>query len=236
MGKTEFDDFAESYDETLSRQLGFFEQGTDYFARHKAVVVKRLIKHTPINILDFGCGVGNNIRHLLDIFPDASLTGTDISGKSLEIAASRYRNASFISINELKYNKIKFDLIFVANVFHHIHLGNRNDALHLIKDAFSPEGELFIFEHNPYNPVTRHLVNTCPFDTDAELLKPGEMIKLLKDSGFSVLRRDFILFFPRFLSLLRPLERYMTAVPLGGQYVVQAVLSGERIAPPVSLP
>jgi SAM-dependent methyltransferase len=236
MGKTDFDDFAESYDETLSRQLDFFEQGTDYFARHKVSVVRRLLRHEPSVILDFGCGVGNNLKQLMNIFPNASITGTDISGKSMEIAAARNHGAAFTPIVSLGNSRDSFDLIFIANVFHHIVPAHRVGTVEMLRNIIASGGELFIFEHNPYNPVTRRLVNSCPFDTDAELLKPGEMIKLLKDSGFSVLRRDFILFFPRFLSLLRPLERYMTAVPLGGQYVVQAVLSGDRIAPPVSLP
>ncbi len=33
------------------------------------------------------------------------------------------------------------------------------------------KGRVYIFEHNPYNPVTRYLVATCEFDRDAVLFK-----------------------------------------------------------------
>jgi hypothetical protein len=82
-------------------------------------------------------------------------------------------------------------------------------------------GELYVFEHNPYNPITRHLVNSCPFDADAELLTPKQLASLLRGAGFSTIEKGFILFFPSFLRLLRPLERFLTYLPLGGQYVIR---------------
>ena len=30
---------------------------------------------------------------------------------------------------------------------------------------------MFIFEHNPYNPITLKMVANCEFDADAELIK-----------------------------------------------------------------
>ena len=30
-------------------------------------------------------------------------------------------------------------------------------------------GRLYFFEHNPWNPFTRFLVRTCPFDKNAQL-------------------------------------------------------------------
>ena len=118
----------------------------------------------------------------------------------------------------------KFDLVFIANVLHHINPNQRHDTLSFIKSLTVNNGELFIFEHNPYNPVTRHIVRTCPFDADAELIKPRHLIALLKKAGFSIIERQYILFFPSFLSGLRPMERYLKSLPLGGQYVVHASL------------
>jgi SAM-dependent methyltransferase len=224
MAKVNFDDYAEDYDAILKKQLRFFESGTDYFSRYKIALIKRLLQRTPSNILEFGCGVGNNIKYLLTFFHNASITGCDISAKSLDIARSRYPSAAFFLFTEATLLDIRFDLIFIANVFHHIPPKQRQTTIQLLKKLLIPGGNLFIFEHNPYNPVTRHLVNTCPFDVDAQLLRPREMISSLKHAGFSIIKRDFILFFPSALRLLRPIERYMSFMPLGGQYVVQAHL------------
>jgi hypothetical protein len=82
------------------------------------------------------------------------------------------------------------------------------------------DGRVLIFEHNPFNPVTRWVVNQCQFDRDAVLLKPKEAIAHLRAAGLRFVRRDYIVFFPRPLSLCRPLERYLLWCPLGAQYVI----------------
>ena len=67
-------------------------------------------------------------------------------------------------------------------------------------------GQIFVFEHNPYNPITRHLVNTCSFDADAVLLTRRETIRRLTKAGFQISSAGYCLFFPQILSALRPLE------------------------------
>ena len=94
-----------------------------------------------------------------------------------------------------------------------------------IMHLLAPNASLVIFEHNPYNPVTRYMVHTCPFDRDAVLLRPAEIRQLVTASGIQVVRSDFTLFFPAFLRGLRPFEPYLRRVPLGGQYVVQGILN-----------
>jgi hypothetical protein len=79
---------------------------------------------------------------------------------------------------------------------------------------------LFVFEHNPYNPVTRRLVNTCPFDADAVLLARAETVSLLKAAGLEPSAAAYCLFFPQMLAALRPLEAWLGWLPLGGQYFV----------------
>jgi trans-aconitate methyltransferase len=225
MAKVDFDDFAEDYDELLKKQLSFFDSRVDYFAEHKISIVRNLIKHSPVRVLEFGCGVGNNIRHLVSYFPEAQISGCDISIKSLDMAAKRNPTAHLFPVpDETIPRDSKADLIFIANVFHHIPPDKRYATAQIVKGLLAREGELFIFEHNPLNPVTRHLVNTCPLDAEAKLLKPKELISLLNHVGFTITRKHYILFFPSFLSILRPLERYLAFLALGGQYVIQATL------------
>jgi len=49
-------------------------------------------------------------------------------------------------------------------------------------------------------------VERCPFDADAILLSPAEMAGYLGRAKLRLMRRDYIVFMPRFLRSLRPLE------------------------------
>jgi hypothetical protein len=75
-----------------------------------------------------------------------------------------------------------------------------------------------IFEHNPYNPITRRVVNDCPYDEGVELLSKRALNRLLEATGLRVVRHGYSLFFPPGLKALSGLEMMMSWLPLGGQY------------------
>jgi hypothetical protein len=81
---------------------------------------------------------------------------------------------------------------------------------------------LFVFEHNPLNPLTRHAVNTCPFDENAHLIRAPVMRRRALDAGFDRAEVKYRIFFPHALRGLRPLESKLTWLPLGAQYYVLA--------------
>ena len=84
-------------------------------------------------------------------------------------------------------------------------------------------GSLFLFEHNPWNPLTTHAVRNCVFDENAVLINGRDMRRRVKAAGFSSPDIVYRIFFPRLLARLRPLERYLTRIPVGAQYFVHAV-------------
>jgi SAM-dependent methyltransferase len=90
------------------------------------------------------------------------------------------------------------------------------------KRVLKPGGKLLIFEHNPYNPLTLYIVKTCPLDENAVLLNDRTLKHLYRDSGFSDIKQEFIIFFPIDKPLFRYLENYLKFLPLGAQYVVHA--------------
>ena len=75
--------------------------------------------------------------------------------------------------------------------------------------------DLFISEHNPYNPITRKLVRECPFDKDAVFLTKSEMIKLLERSNFKVDKAGYCLFIPPKFSYLLKLEKNIDWFTIG---------------------
>ncbi|MES2017121.1 MAG: class I SAM-dependent methyltransferase [Pseudomonadota bacterium] len=222
MDQTEFDRFADEYEQQHAANIALSGESPAYFARYKVQDVARLCApHKPARILDFGAGVGASIPHWQEAFPDAALTCLDVSERSLAIARERYPDAaqyrSFDGVT-LPFAAGSFDVAFAACVFHHIDVASQVPLLRELRRVLSDDGRLFVFEHNPLNPLTRHAVNTCPFDANAVLIGANTLRARLRAAGFSRLSLAYRIFFPAMLSGLRPLERVLTRVPLGAQY------------------
>jgi SAM-dependent methyltransferase len=229
MLRAEFDRFADEYRADHARNIRLSGEGPDYFASYKIADVHRIVAATPfrrpLRILDFGAGVGNSIGPFRAYFPDADLTCLDVSQRSLAIAQNRYpHEAAFRSYDgrTIPFERDRFDLVFTACVFHHIPEAQQPGLLSEIRRVLRPDGHFFLFEHNPLNPLTRHAVDTCPFDENAVLIRAGAMRARIRGAGFAAAEVAYRIFFPRLLARLRPLERLLTPVPLGAQYYVHA--------------
>jgi len=221
MSKPEFDQYAEQYDRLLNETIpeGLNEDG--YFAEYKiALMAARLGQNKPKRILDFGCGAGRSLPYLEQYFPDAELWGYDVSPASLEVAAQRVPRAKLFSDWSILADT-HFDAIVAANVFHHIPPEQRQPALSLCRQVLAEHGQMFLFEHNPFNPATRWIFERCPFDADAEMFSLKTARVMAKQAGFSSEQHGYTLFFPRPLAFLRGLEPLLRYVPLGAQYYVQ---------------
>lgn len=220
--KVNFDDYTENYNRLLREGTGFFSESEAYFARYKVDILRRQVPGTAERLLEYGCGIGRNIPFLRAAFPDATIAGSDISAASLEIARKENPGVDFFIEQADVDVADTYDVIFIAGVFHHIPVGERADVVKTLFRRLSPGGTIVIFEHNPFNPVTRKIVNDCPYDRDAVLLRPSELKTLLIDAGLPVRRSSYCLFVPPSLSSLLPLEAHLGWLPLGGQYWVKA--------------
>ena len=219
--KVDFDQYTHNYNDLLHEGTKFFTSNEEYFAKYKIDFVRAQVDHGVTRILEYGCGIGRNIPYLQSAFPGAEVVGTDISEASLEIAKSENPEAR-IEVEKPGLDLGQFDLIFVAGVFHHIAPVERPAVANLLATRLTGEGTLNVFEHNPYNPVTRKIVNDCPFDADAVLLKPSELKNLYDHAMLETIGHSYCLFVPPRLSWLVPLEKYLAWMPLGGQYCSRA--------------
>ncbi len=218
----DFDDFTENYNQLLNEKTRFFSSDEAYFARYKVEIIRGHVFSPVARLLEFGCGIGRNIPFLQHAFPGANIVGSDISLASLEIAKRDNPDVEFMHEDGSAVSTELFDVIFVAGVFHHIPPEQRTAAARTLYRRLMPGGLLFAFEHNPFNPVTRHIVNNCPYDKDAVLLKPSELRDILRRAAFTVERNSYCLFVPPSLSALAWLEKRLCWLPLGGQYWMQA--------------
>jgi len=221
MSQPEFDQYAKNYDSLLEDSIpsGLNEEG--HFAEYKVARVAALLKNRPIaRILDFGCGAGRGLPFIAQYFPGTELWGYDVSPESLKIAKQRAPQANLFSEWQ-GIGEMKFDVIIAANVFHHIPLEQRLHALRKCHQMLTENGKMFLFEHNPYNPLTRWIFERCPFDIDAEMLTLRTAVQMSRQAGFSTEQHGYTMFFPRPLAALRRLEPYLTFLPIGAQYYVQ---------------
>jgi len=222
-----FDRFASTYSGTVNSAIRASGESADFFAQLKTDHVRRVLgPASPRSILDFGCGVGISTRALARSFPSAQVIGCDASSESISAARgeaeSMRRRIRFVVHGQsgLPLDDSSVDVVFAGCVFHHIDAGGQAAWLRELRRVLAINAPLFIFEHNPYNPLTLQVVKSCPFDEGVRLLRPRYAARLVRSAGFRVDRPHYYFFFPRMLRCLRPLERRLDWFPLGGQYYV----------------
>jgi len=217
----EFDRYARSYDEIHARNVALGGEPPAYYAACKQRIVERILgKGFSLPILDFGCGVGTLTSLLSRSFP--AVHGYDPSAESLRVARERAQDARFFE-DRKALPRDEYGAVILANVLHHVAPAKRPAFLREVTALLRKGGTLIAFEHNRLNPVTRRIVAACPFDDGARLLSSGELIGLLRGAGMRRIRRDYIVFFPRALRLLRPLEPRLRWLPLGAQICVRGI-------------
>lgn len=231
----EFDAYAADYeagmDNSMKRLVGrdaesFIELKADWLLRAMRRDLPRR-QPTAIRLLDYGCGVGTLLRVLRQAGFAGSLAGCDVSAGMLTEAGRRWSSGPLPELAVIEqgvapFDSARFDIVVLSAVLHHVEPPVRHlvyaDALRLLK----PDGRVCIFEHNPYNPVTRWVVQRTPIDRNAQLLYPGEVKAGLAEAGASRLTTQYIMFFPPRWKLFRPVERRLHWLPCGAQYAVWA--------------
>jgi len=150
------------------------------------------------------------------------MNGYDVSAVSLEHVPSHLKDQGLYTCNINSLPKQGYDLIVVANVFHHIELALRQEVIATLKGLLKATGRIIIFEHNPLNPLTCKIVRESVLDKGVVLLPGRETVSYLDNAGFVDRELNYIVFFPKFLSALRWAEPFLYWLPMGAQYVTLA--------------
>ena len=209
-----FDAYADQYRSLMDASIQGSGESAEYFAEYKVKCLLRFGAPTSEPIMDFGAGTGSLTEQLVREF--RSVWAYEPSMASLEHARRRAA-AAVCTCVETDLPSGHFSTAVCAGVLHHVPPPERTALLSRVREKLRPGGRLFVFEHNPLNPLTRRAVAMCPFDDDAVLLWPWQLRPLFRSAGFSVERIDYIVFFPRSLAKLRPLEPHLRRVALGAQ-------------------
>jgi 2-polyprenyl-3-methyl-5-hydroxy-6-metoxy-1,4-benzoquinol methylase len=218
--KEVFDAYAGSYEEDHKSSIRASGEDPSYFHDYKLACLARKGVDETAPLLDFGCGVGNLTERFVKRYREVH--AFDPSVVSVARARERAPEATFHETAS-SLPKGHFETAVLSGVLHHVAPDARHDLLVGVRALMRPGGRIFVFEHNPLNPVTRRAVAACAFDDDAILLWPWETRRSLKRAGFTDVALDYIVFFPRPLAFLRPLEPRLHRLALGAQQLVVGV-------------
>jgi SAM-dependent methyltransferase len=223
MTENRFDQFAGRYSDILDRDVALSGETGAYFSECKARYLRDLVVKPGFSgtILDFGCGVGRLSRFLKSYLPAATVHGFDASAESIRNIDRALRSAGVFTTDSSKLAS-EYDVIVLANVLHHVAPPRRSELIGSLCRRLAGTGRLVVFEHNPLNPVTAWVVKRSPLDEDAVLLPRRTTHMQLSGAGLRVACDSYIVFFPRLLAWLRPMERLLAWCPLGAQYAVVA--------------
>ncbi len=223
-----FDRHASDYRESVERSVAFAGKDVDFYAERKAVHLLDLVRRhlgppAGLRALDVGCGVGVTDALLVDEF--AALEGIDVAGEAVKVAIERNPRASYRSYDGDRFplGDASVDVAFAICVLHHVPPAERARFASELHRVLRPGGLAMVFEHNPFNPLTRVAVSRCELDEDAVLLRSRESRDLLASAGFGVVERRYVLFLPIGGAVSQGGDRLLSKVPLGAQYATAAI-------------
>jgi ubiquinone/menaquinone biosynthesis C-methylase UbiE len=229
----EFDKHAAGYDggldNPIKRMIG--SSADDYIAVKARWLMRRerSLRDGSASLLDYGCGAGDLMRVLAGLGARASFTGCDVSAGMLAEAARRWPAGqgalpTLAAQDDARapFADGQFDVAIASAVLHHVATADRPAVYAELGRVLKPGGRLYVFEHNPRNPLVRYVIARTPIDANAILLDADEVQNGLLDSARYEVETDYLMFMPPGISFLRGVDRALAWLPLGAQYAVAA--------------
>lgn len=215
----------EEYDSMLKKGIGITGNDKHYFISGRLDWLKNELsaRDVPNRILDFGCGIGDTAFQLAHCFPDSEIAAWDISDEAVNYAKKRFSTSriDFLKTENLETTS-GFDLVYINCVLHHIAPKEREPVFQKLFQLAKAGGLICCFENNPANPGTQLAMFKNPFDKGVVKIWPTKLQSGLEKVGFKELKTRFLFYFPQWMSWFRPIEKHLSKIPMGGQYVVLA--------------
>lgn len=224
---SDFSDFKNTYRQEVQASISFIGQDVDFFTEVKAKHILELARQhfgelKDLKVLDVGCGVGETDRYLTKRFGE--LYGVDVAAGVLDVAGTKNPTAKYLVYDgsTLPFQDDMFDVAFAVCVLHHVEPRKWSRFISEMKRVTREGGLVAVFEHNPFNPLTKLAVNRCAFDKDATLVSARRLSNILINSGMVIIDRNYFLFFPSRGHIFSIIERWLWRFPLGAQYYIVA--------------
>jgi SAM-dependent methyltransferase len=224
--RTTFDSHADDYEAALGQGLAVSGESAEFFARARVEWLAGRLRQQGVvapAVLDFGCGTGIATPFFFELLGARSVVGVDESAKSLEVARRNHgRTGARFVLTAEHVPDASVDLVHCNGVFHHVPPRSRTEAARYVAACLAPRGRFALWENNPWSPAARYVMSRIPFDRGTVMVWPREARRLARAVGLVPRLVDYCFIFPRALKALRGSERYVSALPLGAQYLLLA--------------
>lgn len=223
-----FEQYKDRYHDEVQRSISFFGKEVNFFTRAKLRYLLSLAEEyfsdlSTLRVLDVGCGIGLTDRHLVSHVGE--LHGVDLTSGVIDRAAQTVPSAHYHTYDgqRVPFSENSFDLTFAICVLHHVPPSRQLSLTTEMARVTRPGGMVAIFEHNPFNPLTRFAVFRCSFDRDAALVRPKKVRDILKSAGLKSIKTAYTIAVPFDGPFWYRLDRILGAVPLGTQYYIAGI-------------
>jgi SAM-dependent methyltransferase len=205
-----------------------FASEQSFFIRQKCrVLEEELARRRPsggrLRVLDAGCGHGTAFQFLRGAH---TVIGSDVSLPMLQVA----KREGPVAVQEalaFPFADGAFDAAFAFCVYHHIDVWDRVRHLRELRRVVRPGGVVAVFEHNPFNPVTRVIFRRATVDRGCQMIYPSVLRRMFVDAGLVDVSVGYLLFMPeRVAAVIGFVEDALRWLPLGGQYFLSATVPG----------
>ncbi len=113
-------------------------------------------------VLDFGCGTGHLIPHLLEL--GGEVYGADFSDKSIEVVNKRFKGESSFkgawNPDQNQISDVRYDAIIIVEVLEHLSDEYLQDTIKKVKSYLSDDGVLIVTVPNDENLAANE--SYCP--------------------------------------------------------------------------
>ena len=219
-----FDSYSDTYQETIEKSIGLFGQKHAFFVHDKIEWLQKAFSEVGqlknLRVLDIGCGIGLGHRIMADAVGE--MHGVDISQESLNLAARDNPNVRYQLYDgkRLPYDDNSFECASAICVLHHVRKELWLPFVEEMARVVIPGGQIVVIEHNPINPATQWIVRNCELDRDAILLMPWRLRQLFLEARIHFPKIRFTLFTTFSNILFRRIDRALSRLPFGAQYVI----------------
>ena len=120
------------------------------------------------SVLEFGCGHGRLLSHMLDIIPNASVFGADVIQEQINKCREQFPSGVFICNRPeppIDFEDNQFDLIYSYSVFTHFSESNHLAWLKELERILKPGGMML------------HSVKSYEFVRRAKIFSPQNLVK-----------------------------------------------------------
>ena len=143
---------------------------------------------SSFNVIDLGCGTGEMLARIAEIFPNARLSGVDGTPAMVDKAKKKLDGHATIehsNLNDYSF-KERYDVILSATVLHH--LDSPSDHLDSIHGALENGGHVFVSELaiNTFKLQLAHYWWTLTQKSHKQAWTENEFRYLIKSAHFNI--------------------------------------------------